>query len=128
MRLEVEVEVLLVLGEGSVTRERKEFVCGDASDGDKAIRWELGRIQVIVKLIDCFRRDLFPLRGQALFTCCHLLPLLLGNSCHRVVADPECARNCTLGIAVGECAYDSLPNGERAELCVVTLWHKATRR
>ena len=90
------MEVLLGLSKERVGRERDELVCGDAGDGDKSIRRERRRIPVIVKLIHCFSRDLFPLGRETRFTCCHLLPLLLGNSCHGVVADPECTRNCTL--------------------------------
>ena len=94
--LEMQVEVLLGLSKERVATERDELVCGNAGNRDKSIRRERGSIQVIVKLIDCLRRDLFPLGRETRFTCCHLLPLLLGNSCHGVVADPECTRNCTL--------------------------------
>jgi hypothetical protein len=33
-----------------------------------------------------------------------------------VVADSQCARDCTFRITVGECVYDSLPNGKRTAL------------
>ena len=55
------MEVLLGLSKERVGRERDELVCGDAGDGDKSIRRERRRIPVIVKLIHCFSRDLFPL-------------------------------------------------------------------
>ena len=52
----------------------------------------------------------FALSHDALFTCVHLLPFLLGDSGHGVVADPKPACDCALRITVGECVYDSLPN------------------
>jgi hypothetical protein len=45
---------MLIVREVKVTRERNKLVCADACDRDKGIRWELGRIQVIVKLINAF--------------------------------------------------------------------------
>ena len=50
-----------------------------------------------------------------------MLPVLLGNRGHGVVANPQCAGDCPLGVTSGECVDDALSNGEWAELCVMAL-------
>jgi hypothetical protein len=44
----------------------------------------------------------FSLSTDRPFMCFHLLPPLLGDSSHGVVADSECASDCPLGVTWGE--------------------------
>ena len=60
--------------------------------------------------------------ADARYLAIHLLPVLLGNRGHGVVANPQCAGDCPLGVTSGECVDDALSNGEWAKLCVMALW------
>jgi hypothetical protein len=60
------------------------------------VGWQGAGVEAIIELVERFGGNGFTLGRDTSFTCYQLLPLLLGDGCHGVVADPECACDCTL--------------------------------
>ena len=70
--------------------KRYDFVSSDSGKRDEFPQGNSrGPVKLIVHAVDGFGSDLAPLSGEALLSGFHLLPLLLGNGCHSVVANVQ---------------------------------------
>ena len=109
-------------GQNMITPQYCELIDSNTKDRDKRAGGNLlARFQVISQAFGCEVSDSFGLGCDTSFTWFHLLPLLSCDGWDGRRADAECARDCTLGITVGECVYDLLPSAKRTELCGMTL-------
>jgi len=106
---------------GSPARRARSLSVATPAIGDEHVGWQGAGVEVIIELVERFGGNGFTLGRDTSFTCYHLLPLLLGDGCHGVVADPECARDRTFGITVCQCVYDKLSDRQRTVFSVVTF-------